>query len=372
MKFIAERERILTALLFVGRYAEANDRIPVLSMVRFEASENGVSVMATDCQKAASDSFIAHVDRRGSICMSGALLVKAIKSTDATEVMIDASANEASIHIGGRLKLKLPVLPAGDFIIPPSLTNDASRNFTISPGLLKRHAKEVAFAETGRGEKDRFYLQGTCWEAQGTHLRLCATDGKILSLVTLPAPSSDPFRIIVPRIDLPEWGDDITVSVSDLFIRFACGKQVAATQLVEGSFPEFLRAIPNNPVKLLFDREELSAAVGRMALVGQGRGVVILFVGRDGKATLSASVDGREITDDVAYEGDDFQVAIAHQYISSVLGSFGSENIEWRVADHSTPITLHDPRDESRIAVAFPYRDHRIAQYLPQTLEAAE
>lgn len=372
MKFIAERERILSALSFVGRYAETNERIPVLSMVRFEAGEHGVSVMATDLQKAASDSFIAHLDRKGSACLSGSLLVKAIKSTDATEVLIDAGDTEASIMIGGRLKMKLPVLPATDFPTPSSLTSDADHNFTVSPDLLARHANEVAFAETGRGERDRWYLQGTCWEAQEKHLRLCATNGKILSLLTLPAPSSDLFRIIVPSIDLPEWKDDISVAVSERFIRFTCGKQTVATQIIEGSFPDFLRAIPENPIKLLFDRAELLAAVERMALVGQGRGAVILFVGRDGKATLSAYVDGREITDEVPYEGDDFQVAIAHQYISSVLGSFGSEIVEWRVADHSTPITVHDPRNDDRIAVAFPCRDHRISQYLPAVLEAAE
>lgn len=367
MKIIAEREKILSALEFVSKYADAKSRISILECVLFDAGERGVSVTGTDLDKGAIDSFEAHVDRTGAVCLNGTLLVKAIKSTDASEVQIDAGEKEAAIQIGGKLRLKLPILPDRDFPDLAFLTKETECNFTVDAGLLERHAKEVAFAES-RETRARQSLLGTFWNIDHGTLDLCATDSKMLSVLSVPAPDKNIPSVIVPSLALPEWKDEISVSVSENFIRFSCGKQVVGSKLVEGTYPPYRRVIPDNPTKLLFDRDELASAIARMNIVGTPN---ILFVGRDGKAVLSAIREGREITDEIAFDGDDFQICLAHPIIAPVVSSFHCETIEWRWADHTTSITIHNPHDDSRIAVAFPYSDARILQYITTAREAA-
>lgn len=364
MKFMAEKERIEAALEFVSRYADARSRIPILETVKFDAGERGVSITATNLDQGAITSFDAHTMAPGIGCLNGSLLLKAMRGTDAADVQIEAEDGEAKVQIGKRVQIKLPVLPPEDFPECGFLASDADSNFTINASLLARHAAEVAFAES-KETRTRLYLCGTYWALRDDGmLDLVATDGVRLSLLSAAVSSWQIPSIIVPPLALPKWEGEVFVSASQNFVRFTRGRDIVATKLVDGSFPDYRRAIPDNPVKLLFDRKELNASLSRMALVGTSP--IVMFVGREGKATIStASIqDSTAITDEIIYDGDDFQISFAHTVIASVIQSFGSEMIEWRYADHATPATFHDPKDDGRLAVAFPYRDARLIPYI--------
>lgn len=368
MRFIAEKDRLLSALSFVSKYAEISGPIPILNTMKFEAGPETVSVTATDLDKAATDRLPARVEEDGALCLPGHLLLKAIKSTSATEVQISADEKVASIQIGARTKMNLPVLPASDFPDLPFLAKGTECNFDISAEVLNRHRTEVAFAES-RDLRIDIWSTGTCWEIDGGRLVLAATNRKMLSQLSFPAPASNLPRVIIPSIELPAWIGEVGVSVSKSFARFSCGHQVIATKLIDMEFPDYKRIIPNNPTILRFDRAELLASVNRVSLVSPK--AVILLVGRDGKATLSACDEGREISDEVAYDGEDFQIAISHKLLAPVLGSFDCETIEFRYADHATAPTVHDPADDCRLAVLWPYNDARLTPYISQKTEAA-
>lgn len=370
MKIIAERSAILSALSFVANYTDASDKIPILAMVRFDASEDCVSVTATDSDKSASDLFAAHVQEPGSACLPGSLIVKAVRSTDAAEIMIDAGEKEAAIQIGGRLRMKLPVLPAKDFPDMQMLTAKGDCVFAVPAELFPRHSKEVAFAE-GKGNAD-YWSQGTLWEAAGNDLHLCALDRVVMSRISVPIRVPDMPRVTVPTTALPNWDGDVSVTVSSHFIRFTCGKQTVATKLLDAPFPDYRRIIPEHSSALRFDRAELLAAFNRMGILPQKGGVSVLMIGRDGSASvLVRSYDGREISDSVPYEGDDFQIAVQQRSMSAVLDSMDCEIVEVMIGDHTQNITIHDRRDESRIMLIAPYRDPRLAEYLPKQEMAA-
>lgn len=370
MKVIAERSAILGALSFVANYIDPSDRIPILAMVRFNAGETGVTVTATDCEKAASDAFAAHIQTAGSTCLPGAMLAKAIRSTDAAEVQIDAGDKEAVIQIGGRLRMKLPVLPAKDFPDMPMLSADGDCQFTIPAEVLSRHKREVAFAE-GKGNAAR-WQHGTLWESTGEALQLCALDSVVLSRITVPVRIQDMPRVTVPATALPNWEGEVQVAASESFMRFSCGRQSVATKLLDAPFPEYQQIIPTHTSALRFDRAELLAAFHRMAILPNKGGVSVLIVGRDGSASVMVrSYDGREISDSVPYEGDDFQIAMQQRAMASVLDSMDCEIVEIMIGDHMQNITVHDRRDDSRIMLIAPYRDSRLADYLPKQDMAA-
>lgn len=367
MKFIAERDTLLSALSFVGKYTDAGSHIPILSSVKFDAGERGVLVCANDLEQSALDSFSAHVERPGALCLQTDALVKIIKSTDASEVLIDADDRQTKIQIGGRTRLTLAVLPAKDFPANPALNDEAECNFTIPAELFSRHAKEVSFA-LAKDDTGGHWAKGTLWEIGNGLLNLVGTDRVVLSRITVPAPAGQMPRIIVPAFILPEWSGDVSVSVSSNFIRFSCGRQIVASKLIAEQFPDYQRILPDNPNRLIFDRTPLQAAVNRMGFLNsRDRGArIILFVGRDGKLSMSVEGDGQEMTDEIPYDGPNFQIALSQRYLSQILASFDCETIEWRFLGHDANITIHDPEDDSRIVVAFPYRDSRLLPFISE------
>lgn len=374
MKIIVEREVLLAALSFVAKYAETRATIPILTHAKFEADANRLSITATNLEMSARDSIAAHVTAPGAICLPHAPLLAIIKNTDASEIQIEADERQASIKVGARTSLKLPVMLADDFA-NVGLDLDPQKvegSFVVDAGLLECWQREVAIASSKDGVN--FLLMGTAWSVHAGKLELWATNRAMLSMIAAPAPAGCRIDAIVPNVPLPEWGGEIAVSHTSGRISFSSGNQVVTSKLIDGTFPDFRGAIAilkEPSATPLFDRAEFVAAVARMAIVADAKEHSVLIVGRDGKATLSARTPKGEVSDGVAYDGDDFQVAIAHGVLAPLLRSFQSEMIEMLVIDHQSPIIIRDRRDETRTAFAQPYRDGRIAEYLPATKQAA-
>lgn len=373
MRFIAEREHILSALSFVTRYAaKDNNGIPILTNVRIVATAGFVTVTATDIERAASDTFPAEVGEDGSVCVPARLLLGAVKGASGADVLFDAGDRQATVK-AGKSQIKMRVLPAGDFSPMPMLGSEAAHNFMIEASTLGRIKKEVSFAVEEKG--GRFFLTGTSWRIADGEIEFCATNGKKFSLLSVAAPRAaiGAPDIIVPEFDMPAWdGGEIKISFDATFIRFSLGNQIVASKLIEGTFPDYRQFTPINHTSLLFDRGELLASINRMALVADAREHSILIVGRDGIASISAITALGEASDAIAYHGGDFQAAVMHSVASDVLSSFDCETIEWRWGDHATGITMHIPESKERLAFVMPYRDRRLADHIPTMAEAAE
>lgn len=357
MRLTTERETIMAALSFVTKYAATDSKIPVIADVLVDAKDGTVSLTATDLDQSATDSIKADVKEHGSALLPARTLLNAVKSAGGSEVTIDAGDKQATVACG-KSKFKLPVMLGTDFPLLPMLHSEAVTSFTI--GALSQIDSRVLFA--AEPDKGRYFLAGVSWRVNGDQIEFVATDGKKFSLLAIPAPieARDMPSIIVPRFDAPAWVGDVHISISDLFIRYQCGTQVVASKLIEATYPDYHRLIPKNETVLLFDRSELMAALSRMAIIASASDHSVMFVGRDGKVTISARSGDSEAVDEIAYNGDDFQIAIIHHVITPILASFDCETIEWRFAGHETGVTIHDPNDESRTAFAMPYRDPRM------------
>ncbi|TPM39605.1 DNA polymerase III subunit beta [Mesorhizobium sp. B2-3-4] len=356
MRFTAEREKILAALTFVGKYAARGPKIPILANVRIDASDGAVTVVATDCEQSARQMFPSAIDRPGSVCLPVELLRKTIDASAGSEVFIDADDRQARV-VCGKQRFVLPVMPASDFPILPMLDSEKGETFTLPGELLTRVTKEVAFAVID--PRGAYYLTGVSWRSQNGAVYFCATDTHRLSM--LSAPCSRIFDVIVPPFEIPAWQENVDAVVTETFIRLSSGTQTIASKLIEATYPEVRNLIPASTQAILIDRVEFLAAVKRAGLVASS----VLIIGRDGLASFSASSSGQNADDEVAYEGADFQIVYAVDLLASVLSSFDCEMIRFGFVAHDATGVLTDPRDDTRVALAFPLRDARVVQYLP-------
>lgn len=367
MKLVAEKSAMVDALSFVCAYAAKDNRIPILASVLISADSDGVTVSTTNADRAARGRFVAAVERPASLCLPAAMLLSAVRNSTGTEVSIDADDKRAVIKCG-KQRFTLPILPATDFPPLPMLDGTDGAQIELDGALLTRIAKQVSFA--AEDAKGRYYLAGTSWRAGSGKIEFCATDGKRLSMISVEAHAD--LDIIVPIFDLPDWDGPISVLATERSIRLQHGDRIVASKLVEGTYPNIHRILPQGGRSLLFDRAELLAGIKRVSLIADAKDHSILLTGREGTATLAGATAEREAVDEVAYEGDDFQIAFLNTVISSVLASFDCEMIEVRFTDHASPIIVCDPRDENRLGFAMPYADRRVMEHVAPTLQAAE
>ena len=83
---------------------------------------------------------------------------------------------------------------------------------------------------------------------------------------------------------------EIEVEISDTKIRVTIGLVVLTSKLIDGTFPDYVRVIPQGNDKVMkVDKGEFSSAVDRVSTVSSERGRAVKMALSDGKMVLSVN-----------------------------------------------------------------------------------
>ena len=363
MKFTCEKAAIRSAVSLVAKYADTRGHIPIIGHLLVKAEGDQVSVTATDLDKAATAIFPAKIEVEGSACIIADTVERATAQFTGSEFSLTVADDWATV-VSGKARLKSPTLPTTDFPTELAMLNgEANCCFSLPADLLESVWKRVGFA-IGK-DLSRPYLQGVLAAREGDKLQFVATDGKQLSVLETSAPEGVGIlpEGCIPLIQFPDWKGDVEVQFGETFARFTASGVTIATKLLETGFPDFWRrAIPDNEKSLIFDREELAKCAARVSINITGiRGSnSILMVGRDGVATLSTENKKGEVSDQIAYDGDDFEIAFTGSILRPALAALDCETLEFLCGDSGATGLFRKPNDDTHRIALWPYRDHRL------------
>jgi len=177
--------------------------------------------------------------------------------------------------------------------------------------------------------------------------------------------------VIVPRkavLELRKLADDadgaVTIGVSRTKIRFALGRVVLTSKLIDGTFPEYERVIPTQNDKIMaVDGKRFSEAVDRVATISTERSRTVkmaLESGKDGgRLRLSAnSPDSGSAAEelDVTYDGPAIEIGFNARYLLDMTERTDGAAIEFAMADAAAPTLMRDLGDPATLYVLMPMR----------------
>ncbi len=159
---------------------------------------------------------------------------------------------------------------------PDLAAGDMTHSFTLAAADVKRLIDRTQFAIST--EETRYYLNGiylhSAGSAKAVTLRGVATDGHRLAQIDLPLPKGATGMpgVIVPRKTVGEVQRliedneaEVLIELSQGKIRFTLGNVVLTSKLIDGTFPDYGRVIPqNNDKELIVDKKDFEAAVDRV------------------------------------------------------------------------------------------------------------
>ena len=83
---------------------------------------------------------------------------------------------------------------------------------------------------------------------------------------------------------------EVTIELSQGKIRFTLGNVVLTSKLIDGTFPDYGRVIPqNNDKELIVDKKDFEAAVDRVSTISSERGRAVKLALSAGKLVLSVT-----------------------------------------------------------------------------------
>ncbi len=371
MKFSIERGTLLKAVSQAQSVVERRNTIPILANVLIEAEGETVHLRATDLDIEVVDKTLAQVERAGATTVAATTLHEIVrKLPDGALVTLTADATAGRLTVeAGRSNFSLATLPKEDF--PVMASSEYQSNFSAPAGVLRRLFDKTRFAISN--EETRYYLNGVYMHVSesdgGKVLRCVATDGHRLARVDadLPEGAADMPGVIVPRKTVMELRKlledddmDIAVSVSETKVRFATPDITLTSKVIDGTFPDYTRVIPQgNTKRLEVDAKEFAQAVDRVATVSSERSRAVKLQLEEDRLILSVNAPDSGAAEEelaVAYGDERLEIGFNAKYLLEIASQVDRENAVFMFNSAGDPTLMREGNDQSAVYVVMPMR----------------
>lgn len=354
MDLVVKKNDLLRELQLFQGIVERKNTIPILANVLMEAKGNEIRMLATDLEVALRSRCDAVVEKPGTLTLPAKKLYEIVKALPETDVRIAEDKNGVKVA-ADKFDSRMQTLPKEDFPAVPEATG--TTNAMLPRAAVKEMVAKTQFAITG--EDTRFFLNGALFILGTTSMSLVATDGHRLALVSVdrpkgsakPSKDADEVRAILPRKTLWELGKllmegdgDVRYERGENHLFFEVGGRMLISRMIDGQFPAFERVIPKgNNKRIEFERERLTNAVKRVALLSNERSRSVKFQLDKGKVEVtSSSPEFGEAKETLAVDYADvsMQICFNAQYVMDFLGAVDTDLVALELKDEVSQAVL--------------------------------
>lgn len=371
MKATLERTDLLKSLTHVHRVVERRNTIPILSNVLLRAEGGALQLKATDLDLEVVETVPAMVEMSGATTVPAHMIYDIVrKLPDGSQVVLETTSDNATLEIrAGRSRFSLQMLPETDF---PDLTaGEFTHGFSLTAAEFRKLIDTTQFAIST--EETRYYLNGIYMHSvdgpKGQRFRAVATDGHRLAQAEVPAPNGSMGMpgVIVPRktvgeiqklLETPDA--NVQIELSETKIRITTGAVVLTSKLIDGTFPDYGRVIPQgNDKEMRVDRDEFKEAVDRVSTISSERGRAVKLALSEGRMILTVNnPDSGSATEELAVEYDaaPLEIGFNSRYLLDIANQLTSDTALFRLADSGSPTLIQDSTVDDCLFVLMPMR----------------
>ena len=365
MKFQIEKETLLNPLQQIIGAVEKRQTMPALSNVLIRASENSLTLTATDLEIELVSRIGIIVDEPGEITVPARKLLDICKSLpNEAFIKFSVTDNKALVQ-SGRSRFTLTTLPANDF--PALDAINSIYEFEIPQKTLRDIIDKTAFA---MAQQDvRYYLNGLMLEVSANYLRAVATDGHRLAYCEKEtnADIADIKQVILPRKGvlelvrlLGDTNDSVKVILGSNHLQVEFDGLRLTSKLIDGRFPDYNRVMPTDGDNVVtVDRDQLRQALMRVSILSNEKYRGIRLILEKNLIKLQAQNPDQEEADieqEVVYTGDDIEIGFNVNYMLDVLNVTNSDMVKASLKDSNSSFLLTYPDQTDCKYVIMPMR----------------
>ena len=332
MELVVRKTELLRELQLFQGIVERKNTMPILANVLIDAKDGELRMLATDLEVALRSRCEATVSKPGVLTLPAKKLYEIVRALPETEVRISEDKQGVRVE-ADRFTSRMQTLPREDF---PALPEPVGSGQVMLPSAaLREMVAKTQFAITG--EDTRYFLNGALFVLRDESMSLVATDGHRLALVTVPRKRGDgavkageETKVILPKKTLLEIGkllgdghEEIRYARGENHLFFEVGGRVLISRMIDGQFPAYERVIPSgNDKDVEFERDRLTSAIKRVALLSNERSRAVKVEIDKGKAEVtSSSSEFGEASEQISveYSGAALTISFSVQYVLDFL-----------------------------------------------------
>ncbi len=373
MEITLPKSELNRALSITQSIVAKKTTMPILANVLLSVADGQLKISATDLEITAIVGAKAKVKSKGSTTVNGKIFADIVRELPEGDVTIKLTEGERVEIISKGSKLRMIGVSAEEYPSLPGIIFEPKSKLS-SKQLLEMINKTIYSVST---DETRFNLNGVCFEIVNdgkkkgaSILRMVATDGHRLALITRPAGDLKfEGRVIVPRKGLaeirkvlsPDEDSPVGIDIKEGFLILESGDTRISMRLVDGEYPNYEQVIPKEKgVLATIPGTELSQALRRSALMVTDRGKCVKMDFNSGSLKISSS--SPELGDSVeelpiTYTGKPLSIGFNALYILDFVASLGeAQNVVIELNGELGAGKFGADSDESYFGIVMPMR----------------
>ncbi len=365
MKFTINKEAFLIPLQHLVSIIEKKQTMPILANIKMLASEQCLTMIATDLEIQLIFKLDIKIEQPGEITIPARKLFDICRYLpDESNITLEQNEKKAFLT-SGKSRFNLALLDANDY--PEFNEKESVIEFDIKPELVKSAVEKTIFC---MGSQDvRFYLNGLMLNIVDNELLLVASDGHRLSQYRemLEVDSSIDEKIIIPRKCISEVNRLLNMDINKLSIAFSRHNirffnetfQFSA-KLIDANYPDFSKIFMlENKIVLELPKENFRSSLLRVAILSNEKNKGIQFEFKKDELILTAQNPEREQAEEIItieYDNKPIQIALNSEYIIEAVSNIDSEKVRLTFSDNASSCIIEDIENNHYQFVVMPIR----------------
>lgn len=372
MKFVVNRELLLTTLQNVSRGLSDKKPMPVLTGIKITVEKHRIIFVTTNkeisIQVILEENNDVVIDETGACVVPGKYFLEIVKKLEGKEVEFTLFESTTIKIISDRSNFTLVTYDGSNF---PSIAFDSIETpIHLDAQMLKNVIKQTSFAAAT--SEARIVLTSVNFKFYGNKLEITATDSFRLARKNIEFDDNFDSKIInIPSKSLEELAkiiedshEDIELYVENQSILFKYRNVSFTTRLVEGVYPDTSSLFPKGQMLAIkFNKSELLAAIDRASLFTNSDNLSIVKLSLTDDKTVEVSSNSTEMGKvvDAIYplevsESMNFQIAFSTRNLSEAIKSFESQSILMKFTGEIKPAIIVGEKEEDLIQLLLPVR----------------
>lgn len=377
MKLTIRKDALNEAIGHVSRAVSPRTAIPILSGIKLDADERGLTLTASDTDISIKSFIPAEEDGEtivrlqtgGSLVLGAKFFSEIVKKLPSDEVELEATDVHRAVIRSGSAEIELVGMDPDEYPVLPSIGEAGT--FTINGLVLKQLIHRTVFAVSANESTP--ILTGVLWQLDGGKLKLTATDRHRLSnaeceVVADPGVKLDQMVIAGRTLNelsrlIPDDGEMIEVTATDSQVLFRMDRVLFYSRLLDGTYPDTSRIITHQyKTELIISTKALTDAIERAYLLSREEktNIVRMATVEGGEIEVSSSsMEIGKVTEKVKPDhlaGEELRIAFNSRYMLDALKVIDQENIHIGFTGMMSPILIRPEKDADMLHLILPYR----------------
>ncbi|MBQ8451277.1 MAG: DNA polymerase III subunit beta [Clostridia bacterium] len=364
MKLICDGLDLSDAVLKVIRATAVRTTNPILEGIKLHASEDKLTLSATDLEISIEKTIDADVKVPGDAVVPGKFFADFVKKLSNEQI-------ELSLTDKNSLKIKytdsegyLQALSAEEFPVIKPISSPET--LTLKTSDFKELIDKTIFSVAV--DDARPILKGCLFEIDNGTVTAVALDGYRLAMVKVPATcTTSKTSFIIPARSLAEISkllestdETIDVLIGQNHIYLTDGKTKIMTRLIDGEFINYRQVIPStSTTTLVVSKAQLEDGLERASLLARmDKNNLVKFDIRDRVLTLTSASNIGNVTENItiSLEGKELTIAFNARYLSDCMHTIDDEFIKLNFTSQIAPCTICSAENDKYLYLILPVR----------------